>query len=75
MVGFHIEIAEVGVEFKDQEDWDLEMSPAFWEMIQQRRARPAIPLRELEASLLNDDCPPDELPTDGNVSGSEGEGG
>jgi antitoxin (DNA-binding transcriptional repressor) of toxin-antitoxin stability system len=65
----------VGVEFKDQEDWNLEMSPAFWQMVQQRRERPTIPLRELEASLLNDDCPQDELPTDGNVSGSERESG
>jgi hypothetical protein len=56
---------------KDEEDWDLEMSPAFWEMVQQRRERPTIPLRELEASLLNDDCPEDELPIDGDVSGSE----
>ena len=59
---------------QDHEDWDLEMSPAFWQMVQQRRERPTIPLRELEASLLNDDCPQGELPTDGTVSGSEREG-
>ena len=45
----------VGIENKDQEDWDLETSPAFWQMIQQRRGRPTVPLRELEASLLNDE--------------------
>ena len=43
----------VGLENKDQEDWDLETSPAFWQMIEQRRSRPTRPLRELEASLLN----------------------
>ena len=45
----------VGLENKDQEDWDLEASPAFWRMIEQRRSRPTLPLRDLEASLLNDE--------------------
>ncbi len=45
----------VGLENKDQEDWDLETSPAFWRMIEERRSRPTRPLRELEASLLNDE--------------------
>jgi antitoxin (DNA-binding transcriptional repressor) of toxin-antitoxin stability system len=34
----------VGVEYKDQEDWDLEMSPEFWQMIQQRRDQTTVPL-------------------------------
>ena len=42
----------VGLENKDQDDWDLETSPAFWQMIEERRARPTRPLRELETSLL-----------------------
>jgi len=42
----------VGLENKDQEDWDLETSPAFWRMIEQRRSRPTLPLKELEAKLL-----------------------
>jgi antitoxin (DNA-binding transcriptional repressor) of toxin-antitoxin stability system len=41
----------VGLENKDQEDWDLETSPDFWQMIEDRRARPTIPLGEFEASL------------------------
>lgn len=45
----------VGVENKDQEDWDLETSSSFWQMIQQRRSRPKMPLRELEPSLLSDE--------------------
>ena len=46
----------VGVEYKDEEDWNLEMSPAFWQMIQRRRNQPTVPLSELESSLLNDEC-------------------
>lgn len=45
----------VGVENKDHEDWDLETSPDFWRMIEERRGRPARPLREIEASLLTDE--------------------
>jgi hypothetical protein len=45
----------VGVEYKDQEDWDLEMSPGFWQMIQQRRNQPTVPVSEVESSLLNDE--------------------
>ncbi len=45
----------VGVENKDQEDWDLEMSPDFWRMIEDRRDRPSIPLQEVEGSLLTDE--------------------
>jgi hypothetical protein len=42
----------VGVQNKDQEDWDLENSPDFWRMIEQRRNRPTLPLNDLKASLL-----------------------
>lgn len=59
----------VGIEHKDQEDWDLEVSPAFWEMIRERRTRPTRPLCELEAALLNDDCRDEERATDGTGSG------
>jgi antitoxin (DNA-binding transcriptional repressor) of toxin-antitoxin stability system len=45
----------VGVECKDQEDWDLEMSPEFWRMIQQRRNQPTVPLRDVESALLIDE--------------------
>ena len=43
----------VGVENKDQEDWDLENSPDFWRLIEQRRNRPTLPLKDLKASLLS----------------------
>ena len=43
----------VGVENKDQEDWNLENSPDFWRMIEQRRNRPTLPLNDLKASLLS----------------------
>ena len=39
-----------------QEDWHLEMSPEFWQMIQQRRDQPTVPLSEVESSLWNDEC-------------------
>ena len=45
-------------EFKDEEDRLLEASPEFWQMIQERRRRPAVPLEEVEERLfadLNDD--------------------
>ena len=45
----------VGVENKDQEDWCLENSPDFWRMIEQRRNRPTLPLRDLKASLLSEE--------------------
>jgi hypothetical protein len=47
---------------KDQEDWDLELSPAFREMIQERRGRPTAPLREVEESLRRDDDPDEPRP-------------
>ena len=45
----------VGVENKDQEDWNLENSPDFWRMIEQRRNRPTLALRDLKASLLGEE--------------------
>ena len=45
-------VVVVGVENKDREDWDLENSPDFWRLIEQRRNRPALPLNDLKASLL-----------------------
>ncbi len=45
----------VGLENKDQEDWNLETSPDFWRMIEERRGRPTLSLEELEASLPNDE--------------------
>ena len=42
----------VGVENKDQEDWDLENSRDFWCMIEQRRNRPTLPWNDLKASLM-----------------------
>jgi hypothetical protein len=45
-----------GLAHADQEDWDLEMSPEFWRMIQQRRNQPTVPLRDVESALLNDEC-------------------
>jgi len=43
----------VGLENKDAEDWQLQTSPDFWRMIEERRQRPTIPLAEVEAELLS----------------------
>lgn len=45
----------VGVENKDQEDWSLENSPEFWQMVEQRRNRPTSPLKDLKVSLLSEE--------------------
>ena len=45
----------VGLENKDQEDWDLQTSPAFWQMVEERRGRPTVPLAAVEASLFDDE--------------------
>jgi hypothetical protein len=39
----------VGIEHKDREDLQLEESPEFWKMIEERRQRPTISLAEYEA--------------------------
>ena len=47
----------IGIEHKDDEDLRLEASPDFWRMIEQRRQRPTIPLKDVEATLFADDAP------------------
>jgi len=42
----------VGLENKDKEDWQLESSPDFWRIIQERRQEPTVPLENLKAELL-----------------------
>lgn len=44
----------VGLENRDEEDWRLETSSDFWRMIEERRKRPTIPLKDLEATLFGD---------------------
>ncbi len=43
----------VGIAHKDSEDWQLETTPEFWKMIQDRRQRPTRPLEEVEKDLLS----------------------
>jgi hypothetical protein len=45
----------IGIEHKDDEDLRLEASPDFWRMIEQRRQRPTVPLRDVEAALFADE--------------------
>jgi antitoxin (DNA-binding transcriptional repressor) of toxin-antitoxin stability system len=42
----------VGVANKDQEDWQLENSPDFWRMIEQRRGDAMLPWKDVKESLL-----------------------
>jgi antitoxin (DNA-binding transcriptional repressor) of toxin-antitoxin stability system len=42
----------VGLENKDAEDGQLEASPDFWRMIEQRRRRPTRPLETAERDLF-----------------------
>jgi prevent-host-death family protein len=44
-----------GIENKDEEDWDLQLSPEFWQMIEERRRQPTVPLEKVKAELLADD--------------------
>ena len=44
----------VGVENKDEEDWQLEASPEFWRMIEERRQRPTRTLEAAERDLFVD---------------------
>lgn len=49
----------VGVEFKDQEDLQLETSPAFWAMIRERRAETrTISLEDVVAELQAEENAP-----------------
>jgi prevent-host-death family protein len=45
----------VGIEHKDAEDLQLESSPEFWRMIEQRRQSPSVRLEDVEAQLLADE--------------------
>jgi prevent-host-death family protein len=45
----------VGVEGRDPEDAQLEASPEFWQMIEERQKRPTIKLKDVKAHLLRDD--------------------
>ena len=44
----------VGLENKDGEDWQLEMSLDFWQMIEERRKRPTMPFQEVVATLFDE---------------------
>ena len=41
----------LGLENIDPEQWNLQLSPEFWQMIRDRRQRPTIPLSLVEAEL------------------------
>ena len=41
----------IGLENLDLEDWQLQLSPAFWQTIEHRRQRPTVPLAAVEAEL------------------------
>ncbi len=45
----------VGIENKDDEDWQLQLSPEFWRMIEARRQEPTVRLEDIKAELLRDD--------------------
>jgi prevent-host-death family protein len=42
----------IGLENKDEEDWQLEISSELWRLIEQRRKQPTTPLEDLEADLF-----------------------
>ena len=44
----------VGLTNKDEEDWQLEMSDEFWQMIEERRQRPTLRFEEVEATLFDE---------------------
>jgi antitoxin (DNA-binding transcriptional repressor) of toxin-antitoxin stability system len=45
----------VGIQYKDEEDFRLEASPEFWRMIEERRRRPSVRLKDVEAELFADE--------------------
>jgi antitoxin HicB len=47
----------VGIENKDAEDLQLQQSPEFWHMIEERRRRPTIPLERLKEELQAGNLP------------------
>src|SRR2546422_4985021 len=46
-----------GIENLDEEDWDLQLSPEFWQMIEERRREPTIPWERAKAELLQEARP------------------
>ncbi len=46
----------VGIENKDEEDVQLESSPEFWEMIEERRREAGVRLEDVERHLLEDEA-------------------
>lgn len=44
-----------GVQFKDQEDYQLQSDSEFWRMIEERRREPTIPLEQVKAELFGSD--------------------
>jgi hypothetical protein len=44
-----------GIKNKDEEDWQLETSPEFWRMIEDRRRRPTVRLKDVESELFADE--------------------
>ena len=44
----------VGIENKDEEDWELEASPEFWGMIEERRREVGVSLEEVERHLFDE---------------------
>ncbi len=45
---------DLGLEHKDAEDAELETSPEFWRMIEERRQGPSVRLADVKAELLAD---------------------
>lgn len=45
----------VGIENQDEEDWNLQLSPEFWQMIEDRRREQTIPWEQVKAELLNEE--------------------
>jgi len=43
------------IQYQDQEDLRLEADPEFWQMIEERRKEPTIPLAQLKAELFPQD--------------------
>jgi hypothetical protein len=46
-----------GIENLDEEDWDLQLSPEFWRMIEERRREPTIPWEQAKAQLFKNRSP------------------
>ncbi len=46
----------IGIEDKEEEDWELETSPAFWRMIEERRREVGVRLEDVERHLFEDEA-------------------